>query len=110
MAALTGTTIAAAGGNGSLAAPAAMSVADTIDDNYVGYILAVTNGSGSSVNFGFTDPGLTPAGNTGTEAPVAIAAAATRRWRLTSQFVNPSTGVINTTLSLATSVTYELYK
>ncbi len=104
MALLTATTPAI---TGTLAAPAAMSTADTISGNMVGGYLKVINGSGGSVNFTITDPGRTAAGNTGTQAASAIAAAAARWYPLTSAFVNTSTNLINVTLSSATSVTYE---
>ncbi len=93
---------------GTTAAPAAMSTSDTINGNMVGGYLKVYNGSGSPVNFTLVDPGKTQAGNTGTQAAVAVAAAAAKWFPLTSAFVNPTTNLINTTLSLATSVTYEL--
>lgn len=105
MALLTATVPAIAG---TLAAPAAMSVADTISGNYVGGYLKVVNGSGGSVNFTMVDPGRTAAGNTGTQAAVAIAASTARWFPLQAAFVNSATNLINTTLSSATSVTYEL--
>jgi hypothetical protein len=109
VAALTATTITHTTA-GTLGAPAAMSVADTIDGDYAGYILEVKNGAGAPTNLTFVDGGTTPAGNTGTQAPTAIAAGATRRFRLNGAFVDPDDGLFHLTLSSATSVTYELYK
>jgi hypothetical protein len=105
MALLTATTPVIAG---TLAAPAAMSTADTISGNLVGGYLKVVNGSGGSVNFTIADPGRTAAGNTGTQAASAIAAGAARWYPLEAAFVNSATNLINVTLSAATSVTYEL--
>lgn len=105
MALLTATVPAIAG---TVAAPAAMSTADTISGNMVGGYLKVINGSGGSVNFTLVDPGRTAAGNTGTQPAVAVAASTARWFPLTSAFVNSATNLINVTLSSATLVTYEL--
>jgi hypothetical protein len=105
MALLTATVPAIAG---TLAAPAAMSTADTISGNMVGGYLKVINGGGSSVNFTIVDPGRTRAGNTGTQAAVAVANGTAKWFPLEAAFVNSATNLINTTLSSATSVTYEL--
>jgi hypothetical protein len=93
---------------GTLAAPAAMSTADTINGNLVGGSLKVINGAGSPVNFTIVDPGRTGLGNTGTNAPVAVANGTAKWFPLTSAMVDSSSGLISTTLSSATSVTYEL--
>ncbi len=105
MALLTATTPVIAG---TLAAPGAMSVADTISGNMVGGYLKVINGSGGSVNFTIVDPGRTAAGNTGTQAAVAVAASTARWFPLTAAYVNSATNLINVTLSSATTITYEL--
>ena len=95
---------------GNLAAPAAVSVSDTIPGALAsaGAILEVKNGYGGSINVTFVDPGMTPAGNTGTQAATAVAAGATRRFKLSTAFVNTD-GLITVTYSSATSVTWELY-
>jgi hypothetical protein len=96
---------------GVAAAPAAVSVSDTIPGSLAtaGVILEVKNGSGGSINVTFVDPGLTPAGNTGTNAAIAVAAGATKRFKLSTAFVDSSTGNITVNYSSATSVTWELY-
>jgi len=101
------TTTDVAGGAGSLAAPAAVGATELIHRANVGKILEVTNGSGGSINVTFTDPGKTPAGNTGTEPPAAVAAGARRRWKLTSAFVG-SNKQITVTFSATPSVTAEI--
>ncbi len=93
---------------GTLAAPGAVSASDTINGNYVGGYLKVYNGSGSSINVTFTDPGHTAAGNTGTQAAVAVANNAAKWFPLLSTFVNSSTNLITVTFSATTTVTYEL--
>ncbi len=108
MAQYTATTITKAG---VTAAPAAVSASDTIAGSLVtnNAILEVKNGSGGSINMTFTDPGKTAAGNTGTSSPIAIAAGVTKRFRLSSAYVNQDTGLITVTFSSPTSVTWELY-
>ncbi len=105
MALLTVTTPAV---GGTLAAPAAMSTADTVSGNLAGGYLKVINGGGSSINVTLVDPGRTRAGNTGTQAAVAVANGAAKWFDLDAAFVNSATNLINITLSSATSVTYEL--
>lgn len=93
---------------GTLAAPAAMSVADTINGNLAPTArLKVINGAGAPVTFTIVDPGHTGMGNTGTNAGVAVANATARWFALTTAMIDPD-GFIHTTLSSATSVTYEL--
>lgn len=108
MALYTATTITRAG---VAAAPAAVSASDTISGALAtsGTILEVKNGGGGSINVTFVDPGSTAAGNTGTQAPVAVAAGVTRRFKLASAFVNEDTGLITVNYSGTTSVTWELY-
>lgn len=101
------TPTANAGTAGTLAAPSAVAASETIDHAYVGKVLEVTNGSGASINVTFTDPGKTPAGNTGTQAAFPVAAGARRRWRLTRSFVG-SAKTITVTFSATTSVTAEI--
>lgn len=97
-----------AGTTGSLAAPAAVAASEEIAASNVDNILQVTNGGGSPINVTFVDPGKTPAGNTGTEDPAPVAAGATRRWKLTSAFVNSATKKITVNFSGTTSVTAEI--
>ncbi len=98
-------------GLGTLSAPAAVTSSDTISggDVALGAILEVKNGGGGSINVTVVDPGLTPAGNTGTQAAVAVEAGATRRFKPSANFVSSSSGVVTVTYSGTTSVTYELY-
>ena len=94
-------------------AAAAMSTADTIaqaDVGVNGALLQVINGSGGSVNFTLTDPNTTAIGNAGTASPQAVAAGTDRWFRLSPGHVNAATGVANTTLSAATSITYKLIR
>lgn len=92
---------------GTLAAPAALGTSNTINGNLVGGFLKVYNGSGGSINITFTDPGTTAAGNTGTQAAVAVADGAAKWFPLLSAFVAAS-NLITVTSSSASSVTYEL--
>lgn len=96
------------GTTGTLAAPATPSLTETISRAHVGKILEIFNGSGGSINVTFTDPGRTPAGNTGTQSAAPVAAGARRRWKLTEAFVNTDTKVITVTFSSITSVTAEI--
>lgn len=96
-----------AGGAGTLAAPGAVTSSETIHRAHVGKILEVFNGGGAPINVTFTDPGKTPAGNTGTQAAAAIAAGARRRWKLTAAFVG-ATKLITVGFSATTSVTAEI--
>lgn len=104
------TTTAALGSAGTAAAPGAVAASETIDAKHVGHILEVTNGSGAPINVTFTDPGHTPAGNTGTQAAESVAAGATRRWRLSGAFVGgPSNArAITVGFSATASVTAEI--
>lgn len=101
------TAAAAAGSTGTLAAPGAVAASENINRVHVGKVLEVFNGGVGSINVTFTDPGLTPAGNTGTQAARPVAAGARRRWRLTNAFVD-SDGVIVVAFSGTTSVTAEI--
>ncbi len=100
-------SIEPAGTLGTLAAPASVASSETIHRANVGKILEVKNGGVGSINVTFTDPGKTPAGNTGTEDPAPVAAGATRRWKLTSAFVG-SNKLITVGFSGTTSVTAEI--
>lgn len=106
MALLTATTPAT---TGTVVTGAAVSSSDTISGNYVGGILVVTNGSGSSINVTVTDPGRTPLGNTATNAAIAVANGASKAIKLTSAMVNSATNLITVTFSATTTVTYVLY-
>jgi hypothetical protein len=92
---------------GTLAAPAALSTADTINGNLVGGSLKVINASGSSVNFNLADPGRTDAGNTGTQAVTAVANNTGKWFKLDAAFVDAD-NLFHTVLSSAPGVTYEL--
>ncbi len=93
---------------GTLAAPAAMSTADTVNGNLVGGNLKVINGAGAPVTFTIVDPGRTDMGNTGTNAGVSVTNGTAKWFELTAAMVDPATNLITVTLSSATSVTYEL--
>jgi hypothetical protein len=99
------------GTGGTLGNPQAVANGDTINGNDVanGAILEVKNGSGGSINVTFVDPGHTAAGNTGTQAPVAVAAGATKRFKPSAAFVDPVANVVTVNYSAITTVTYELY-
>ncbi len=105
MALLTATTPAV---GGTLAAPAAIGTSNTINGNLAPCNLKVINGAGSPVSVTIVDPGHTAAGNTGTQAAVAVANGAAKWFSLTTAFIDPSTSLITVTLDSATSVTYEL--
>lgn len=93
---------------GTLAAPAALGTSNTINGNLVGGYLKIYNGSGGSINITFTDPGTTAAGNTGTQAAVAVADGAAKWFPLLAAFRASATNLITVTSSSASSVTYEL--
>lgn len=93
---------------GTLAAPAAFGTSNTINGNLVGGNLKIYNGAGAPVNVTFVDPGRTDAGNTGTQAAVAVANATAKWFPLLAGFVDPTTGLITVTVPDATSITYEL--
>lgn len=93
---------------GTLAAPAAIGTSNTINGNLVGGYLKVYNGAGAPVNVTIVDPGVTAAGNTGTQAAVAVANATAKWFALTAAFVHPDTNLITVTVSDATTITYEL--
>jgi hypothetical protein len=99
-------TVPAVGG--TLAAPAAIGTSNTINGNLAPCNLKVINGAGAPVNVTIVDPGHTDAGNTGTQAAVAVANATAKWFSLTSAFVDPATSLITVTLDSATTITYEL--
>lgn len=67
--------------------------------------LRVKNGGGSSINVTISDPGATPAGNTGTSRVVAVAAGKEKTIKAKRSLNNPSTGVAAISYSAVTSVT-----
>ncbi len=95
---------------GVLSAPGAVASSETINGNLValGAVLQVINGSGVSINVTFTDPGRTPLGNTGTNAAVAVAAGATKFFKLTSGLVDSATGNITVGFSATTTITAQV--
>ncbi len=105
MALLAATTPAV---GGTLAAPAAIGTSNTINGNMVPCNLKVINGAGAPVNVTIVDPGHTDAGNTGTQAAVAVANGTAQWFALTAPFVDPTTNLVTVTLSSATTITYEL--
>lgn len=110
MAALTVTTITAAG---VLAAPAAVAASDTIAEaqfGSTGVILRVINGGGSSDTVTVADPNLTAQGNAASPAAVAVANGTTKSIFIPRAAINASTGVATVTHSFTTSVTFELYR
>jgi hypothetical protein len=85
-------------------------VADSVSINDCPCIVEINNGSGGSINYTLVDGGRTPAGTAGAAlTPVAIAAGAKRRFKLTSQYAG-SNGEVAFQLSSVTSVTAEVYK
>ncbi len=103
------TYVAVPQGYGTLSAPLTPTVSDKISGGDIarGAVLEVNAGA-TPATATFVDPGLTPAGNTGTQAAVAVAAGATRRFKPSASFVSASTGLVTVTYSGTTSVTYEL--
>ncbi len=101
------TTTDPAGGPGSLAGPGPVAASENIHRVHVGKILEGFNGGGGAITVTFTDPGKTPAGNTGTQAAVPLAAGARRRWRLTHAFVGANKQIV-VNFSGTTSVTAEI--
>ncbi len=95
---------------GALSAPGAVASSETVNGNLVASnaILQVINASGVSVNVTIVDPGRTPAGNTGTAAAVAVAAGATRFFKLSTATVDSASGNITVNFSATTSVTAQI--
>lgn len=95
---------------GALSAPGAVTSSETINGNLAANdaILQVVNGSGVSINVTFTDPGRTPLGNTGTNAATAVAAGATKFFKLTSGLVDGATGNITVGFSATTTITAQV--
>lgn len=95
---------------GALSAPGAVASSETVNGNLVASngILQVINGSGGSINVTIVDPGRTPAGNTGTASAVAVAAGATRFFKLSTGTVDSSTGNITVNFSATTSITAQI--
>ncbi len=91
---------------GVTSAPSQVTSSETISGNLVssGAKLMVTNGSGSSINVTFTDPGRTQLGNTGTQPPVAVANGQTKFFDLTPGLVDAASNNIVVGFS-ATGVT-----
>ncbi len=96
--------------SGALSAPATVTSSETVNGNLVASnaILQVINGSGVSVNVTIVDPGRTPAGNTGTAAAVAVAAGATRFFKLSTGTIDGTSGTITVNFSATTSVTAQV--
>jgi hypothetical protein len=98
-------------GYGTLLTPVAVSASDTVSaTGGSAYILEVINGGGSPDTVVIVDPGTTPAGNSATNAGVAVAAGARRHFRLDDYDVNPTTQLITITHSFTTSVTCNLFR
>jgi hypothetical protein len=96
--------------DGELAAPYSPTVSDTFSINDLPGILEINNASGGSINYTLVDGGRTGAGTAAAAlTPVAIAAGAKRRFKLTKDYAD-STGVVTVTLSAVTTVTAEFYK
>ncbi len=95
---------------GVLSAPGAVTSSETINGNLValGGVLQVVNGSGSSMNVTFTDPGRTPLGNTGTQAGVAVANGTTKFFKLTTGLIDSATGNITVGFSATTTITAQV--
>lgn len=61
-----------------------------------GVVAEITNGSGGSLDFRVSDPGVTPAGNTAANGYTALAVAnsASARILITKNNVDPATGAV----------------
>ena len=94
---------------GTVCTGVAVNSSDTLSGNDVnsGAMLIVTNGSGGSINVTLTDPGRTPAGNTGTQAAVAVAAGVSKAWgpSVLKNFIDSSTNLVTVNYSATTTVT-----
>lgn len=96
--------------DGELASTYTPTTSDTFHVNDLPAILEIVNGSGGSINYTLVDGGRTGAGTAAAAlTPVAIAAAAKRRFKLTKDYA-ASDGYVTVTLSAVTSVTAEFYK
>lgn len=86
---------------GTVSAPVQVTSSEVINGNLAdtGAVLRVNNGSGSPVNVGFTDPGRTAAGNTGTQSPTAVATGTSRYFDLDPAFINAANNQITATFS-----------
>ena len=111
MAALTSTSIVAAG---VAPAPAAVAASDTIAEAQFGTngcILRVINAGGTIDNVSVSDPGRTASNNPGTVTPVAVPiTTGVRMIFIPRSAIDPATGLATITHSFTTTVTYELYR
>ncbi len=96
--------------DGELASTYTPTTSDTFSINDLPAILEIVNGSGGSINYTLVDGGRTAAGSTAAAlTPIAIAAAAKRRFKLTKDYAD-SSGVVTVLLSAVSSVTAEFYR
>jgi hypothetical protein len=110
MAAITSTTVVAAGVTASAGSVASSDTIAEAQFGTTGVILRVINGSGASVDVTVSDPGTTPMGNAGTAVAVAVGAGVTKMIFIARAAINASTGVATVSYSATTTITYELYR
>lgn len=93
---------------GTVCTGTAVSASDTINGNDVnnGCMLIVTC-AGTGANVTLTDPGRTPAGNTGTQGAQAVSINTSRAWgpAVLKNFIDPATNLVTVTYSATTNVT-----
>lgn len=117
MAVLTATTPT---NTGTVTAGAAVSASDTVSVSVMGSqgaYLYVANAGGSTDNITISDNGLTPAGNslsqaassTGNKIGDALSTGTAQIYVLRPQQADPTTNLITITHSFTTSVTYQLW-
>jgi hypothetical protein len=99
---------------GTASTGAAVSSSDTITQSILGPrggTLEIINAGGSTDNITLSDNGSTPAGNqlTGNTIAGSVGAGASKVFDISTDQVNPSTGLITITHSFTTSVTYKFY-
>ena|ERR1043165_3962267 len=96
--------------DGELAAPYTPTTSDTFSTNDLPGILEINNASGGSINYTLVDGGRTGAGTAAAAlTPIAIAAGAKRRFKLTKDYA-ASDGTVTVLLSAVSSVTAEFYR
>lgn len=93
---------------GTVCTGVAVAASDTISGNDIqgGAILIVTC-AGTSSNVTLTDPGRTPAGNTGTQAAQTVSINTSRAWgpNVLKNFIDPATNLVTVNYSAITNVT-----
>ena len=97
--------------DGELASTYTPASSDTFPVADLPAILEVSNGSGGSINVTLVDGGRTTAGSAAAAlTPVAVAAAAKRRFKLTRDYQDVTTGLVTVNFSATASITCEFYR